>query len=345
MKNSRNGKKPGVVTLTEVAKRAEVSPSTVSKALRGSNDINKDTATRISALAVEMGYTLEEKKNHYKKQCVGIVCPEIISSYYARIVSKLTDLFREKDIETFLGISDFNGKREAALLEQMISMKMTAIICITEQNTLSPLIRKNIALHGIPILQIAMNMQSIGHDNICIDERIGLTLIVSHLTQLGHSKIAFLGEQYSERRLQYFQEAMRDHGLDENYVFITQTRHWQAGYELVEKLLGRKKRQEITAVVAEYDDIAVGAVRRFGEAGLQVPGDYSIVGFDDAKYCRYLPVALTTVESHVEEMCGISFDIIFKKIKDSSYKVFQHISIAPDLVLRESTGEPRENKM
>lgn len=333
-----------MVTLAEVAKRVGVSPSTVSKALRGSNDINKDTATHISAMAAEMGYTLEEKKNHYKNQCVGIVCPEIISSYYARIVSNLTDLFQEKNIETFLGISDFNGKRESALLDQMIAMKMTAIICITEQNTLSPLIRKNIALHGIPILQIAMNMQSIGHDNICIDERIGLTLIVNHLTQLGHREIAFLGEQYSERRLQYFQEAMRDHGLNEDNVLITQTRHWQAGYELAEKLLGRKKKQEITAVVAEYDDIAVGVMRRFGEAGLQIPADYSIVGFDDAKYCCYLPVALTTVESHVEEMCGIVFDIIFKKIKDSTYKVFQHISINPDLVLRESTGAPRKSK-
>ncbi|MDR2029271.1 MAG: LacI family transcriptional regulator, partial [Treponema sp.] len=231
-----------MVTLTEIAKRAGVSSSTVSKALRGGNDINKDTAARIALLAAEMGYVLGTKKIHgHKKQCIGILCPEIISSYYARIVSKLTELFREEDIEVFLSTSEFSGQREAALLDQMIALKMTAIICITEQSTLSPLIREKIILHSLPILQIAMNMQSIGHDNICVDERAGLTLIINHLTRLGHKRIAFLGEQYSERRMQYFQEAMRKHGLDENHVFITQTRHWQAGYELAEKFLNRKK--------------------------------------------------------------------------------------------------------
>jgi LacI family transcriptional regulator len=331
-----------MVTLTEIAKRAGVSSSTVSKALRGGNDINKDTAVRISALAVEMGYTLGKRKiiHKHKTQCIGILCPEIISSYYARIVTKLTELFREKDIEVFLATSEFSGQREAALLEQMITMKMTAIICITEQNTLSPLIRKNIALHGIPILQIAMNMQSIGHDNICVDERTGLMLIINHLTQLGHKRIAFLGEQYSERRMQYFQEAMREHGLDENYVFITQTRHWQAGYELGKQLLAGRKELAFTAVVAEYDDIAVGAMRRFREAGLKAPQDYSIVGFDDTKYCRYLPVSLTTVETHVEELCGVAFSILLRKIKEPHYKVIQNISIVPNLICRESTGAP-----
>jgi DNA-binding LacI/PurR family transcriptional regulator len=336
-------RKNGTVTLTEVAKRAGVSPSTVSKALRGSNDINKDTAAQIAALAAEMGYSLGEKKNHYKRQCIGIICPELISSYYARIVSKLTELFREQDIEVFLATSEFSSEREASLLEQMIVLKMTAVICITEQSALSPLIREKIILHGIPILQIAMDLQSIGHDNICVDERAGLTLVINHLTQLGHRRIAFLGEQYSERRMQYFQEAMRDHGLDETLVLITRIRHWQAGYELADKLLACGKQQRVTAVVAEYDDIAVGAIRRFGEAGLRVPQDYSIVGFDDAKYCRYLPVALTTVESHVEEMCGIAFDILLKKIKDHRYKVIQNISIVPDLVCRESTGPSGED--
>jgi LacI family transcriptional regulator len=331
-----------MVTLAEIAKRAGVSSSTVSKALRGGNDINRDTAARIALLAAEMGYTRGEKKiaHKHKKQYIGILCPEIISSYYARIVSKLTELFREEDIEVFLAISEFSGKREAALLEQMIALKMTAIICITEQNTASPLISEKIILHGIPILQIAMNLQSTGHDNICVDERTGLMLVINHLTQLGHKRIAFLGEQYSERRMQYFQEAMREHGLNENHIFITQTRHWQAGYELGEQLLADRKKLMFTAVAAEYDDIAVGVMRRFREAGLKSPRDYSVVGFDDAKYCRYLPISLTTVETHVEEMCDVAFNIILKKIKEPNYKVIQNISIIPDLVCRESTGAP-----
>jgi LacI family transcriptional regulator len=331
-----------MITLTEIAQKAGVSPSTVSKALRGSNDISKETIDKISVLAVEMGYSLAEKKKNFKKQWVGILCPEIISSYYARIVSKISELFRKAGLETFLAVSEFNAELELSLLDQMISMQMSAIICITEGAALSPSIRKNMVLYNIPILQIAMNQQPIGHDNICVDERMGLMLLINHLSQLGHRKIAFAGERYSERRMQYFKEAMGDHGLADDNVYITQTRHWQAGYELAEQLLVSGKRLNVTAIVAEYDDIAVGAMRCFYEAGLHAPEDYSIVGFDDAKYCRYLPVSLTTIESHVEDMCSIAFDTVIKKINDPSYKVIQNISIIPELVCRESTAVPAD---
>jgi LacI family transcriptional regulator len=330
-----------MITITEIAAKAGVSPATVSKALRGSSDINKDTAARLVTLASEMGYIIGEKKTFLKKQCVGLLCPEIISNYYARIVSKLVQLFHERDVEVFTAVSNFSNEWEAALLKQMISMRMSAIICITEQSFLSPLIRESIALYNIPILQIAMNMESTVHDNICIDERVGVNLLINHLTQLGHKNIAFFGDQYSECRLFYFQEAMKAQGLSEKNVLLTQIRQWQAGYELAGELLGDRKKKDTTAIVAEYDDIALGAMRRFGEAGFKIPGDYSIAGFDDANYCRYLPVALTTVESHVEEMCDIAFEMVSKKIRDPGYRVIQHISIAPYLIFRESTAAPR----
>jgi DNA-binding LacI/PurR family transcriptional regulator len=286
-----------------------------------------------------MGYQIKKKHEFVKEQTVGILFPELISGYYSRIVSKLSDLFREKEIETYLAISEFSSQREEFLLKQMADMKMQGIICITEQASLSPLIRETIALKGMPVLQIAMNQRSVGHDNICVDEHAGLMMIVNHLTQLGHREIAFFGERYAERRMQYFREAMKNHGLNDGAVYITQTRHFQAGYELAEQLLGKTKRG-ITAVVAEYDDMALGAMRRFKEAGLTVPEDISIVGFDDANYCRYLPVSLTTVESHIEEMCGIAFETLYKKITNPHYRVVQNISVVPDLICRESTAAP-----
>ena len=326
-----------MATLAEIAKRAGVSPSTVSKALRAKDDINKETASRIIAYAVEMGYSVGIKSNK-EKQCVGILFPELISDYYARIVSRLTCLFREEGIETFLAVSEFSGERETILFRQMLDMRLTAIICITEQDVLSPLIRENIVLYKIPVLQIAMNQQSYGHDNICVDERVGLNLVVNHLADLGHHEIAFLSDPYGERRLYYFQEAMRSRNLPDKNILSTQTRHWQAGYELAGQLLTGKKWQGITALVAEYDNIAVGAIRRLTEAGFQVPRDYSIIGFDDAKYCSYLPAALTTVNSHAEEMCDIAFEMLYRKIRNPDYKVIQNSSIVPTLVFRESTA-------
>jgi DNA-binding LacI/PurR family transcriptional regulator len=225
-----------MVTLTEIAKRAGVNTSTVSKALRGSDDINKETAAQIVSLANELGYT-KKRRDYLKELCVGIICPEIVSNYYARIVSTITGLFREKKIETFITISEFSGEREEALLRQLIDSQMSAIICITEQGILSPLIRKNMSLYNIPILQIALNFHSIGHDNICVDERIGVDLAINHLIQLGHREIAFFGDEFSGRRKDYFQEALQSHGLYHKHIFITELRYWQAGYNLADQLL------------------------------------------------------------------------------------------------------------
>jgi LacI family transcriptional regulator len=133
---------------------------------------------------------------------------------------------------------------------------------------------------------------------------------------------------------------MRSHGLYDGNILITQTRHWQAGYELADMLFSKEKISGITAIVAEYDDIALGAMRRIKELGLKVPEDLSIVGFDDANYCRYLPIALTTVETHIEELCSIAFEMLFKKIQNPHYRVIQNISVVPDLIYRESTGAP-----
>jgi DNA-binding LacI/PurR family transcriptional regulator len=331
-----------MVTLTEIAKRAGVSPSTVSKALRGSDDINDDTIEQITALAAEMGYSVRKKNNLGGESIVGIIIPEIISSYYTRIANKLSNLFQEKNIETVLCMSDFSDQREKYLLNQLVKMQMAAVICITEQPSLSPLIQEVIAVKNIPVLQIAMNQRSLGHDNISIDEHAGLMIIVNHLVQLGHKHIAFIGERYAERRMRYFREAMKEHKLNDNTVLITQSRHWQAGYELAEEILMKQKKLGTTAVVAEYDDIALGAMRRFKEAGLDIPGDFSLVGFDDANYCRYLPISLTTIETHVEEMCGIAFETLYKKIQNPHYRIIQNISIVPELVCRESTGAPKK---
>ena len=328
-----------MATLADIAKRAGVSPSTVSKALRAKDDINKETASQILAYAAEMGYSLSNKGNN-GKQCVGILFPELISDYYARIVNSLTSLFRSDGIETLLAVSEFSGERETMLFRQMLEMKLTAIICITEQDVLSPLIRKNAIIHKIPLLQIAMNQESYGHDNICVNERVGIYLAVDHLADLGHREIVFFGDQYGERRLCYFQEALQNRSLPDKNILLTRARHWQAGYELAGQLINSRKRQKITAVVAEYDNIAAGAMRRFSESGFVIPRDYSIIGFDDAKYCGYLPVALTTVNSHAEEMCDIAHEMLYKKINNPEYKVIQNSSIVPTLVIRESTTTP-----
>ena len=326
-----------MVTITEIAERAGVNPSTVSKALRGSDDINKETASQIISLAKEMGYSKTRRKQ-LQEYRLGIICPEIVSSYYARIVSTITELFRGKNIETFITISEFSGEKEESLLRQLIDLEMSAIICITEQGVLSPIIRECMSLHNIPIMQIGLNQHTFGHDNICVDEKIGVNMAINHLIQLGHREIAFFGDEFSGRRKECFQEALQENGLNSKNVFITEIRHWQAGYDLATQLLSDKKKQGITAIVAEYDNIAVGCMRRFTEAGLKIPDDYSLVGFDDAKYCRYLPISLTTVESHVEEMCDIAFNTLYRKIQEPNYKVIQNISISPDLIIRESTG-------
>lgn len=328
-----------MVTLRQVAEAAGVNTPTASKALRDGGDLNQETVRRIRETAARLGYHPRQRRGGVvsARRTVGIICPELMGGYYARIATRLSDTLRSRGLEVLLAVSDFRPEQEETLLLSFADYRLSGVICITEQDV-GEAVTAFKKICDIPVVVLAANYPAENHDIICIDEREGIRSLVRHLYDLGHRYLAFVGDRYSDNRLEYLRQALRelDDSIPEPYVALSDLRHAACGYEGCAKVLSMAPRP--TAIVAEYDDVALGAYRRLSEAGLSIPRDISLAGFDNADYCPYLPVGLTSVDSHGDALCQVTVETLLRKMDDPTYRVVQRIFLRPSLVVRESTG-------
>jgi DNA-binding LacI/PurR family transcriptional regulator len=163
---------------------------------------------------------------------------------------------------------------------------------------------------------------------------------VKHLVELGHSRIGFIGDTVSTQRMEVFSGFLRQTGMTVNdaYLKLGPERFEVGGYLRMKELLGA--RTPPTAVLAAYDDVAIGAMRAVHEAGLSVPHDISIMGIDGIEVGEYLTPSLTTIVGHTTEMAEAACGILMKKMGNPAFTVVQHVELNPELIIRQSTGAP-----
>lgn len=328
-----------MATLKDIAEIAGVHVSTVSKALRDSSDINEETKQRIIKIAKEQNYEFKtsKKKSSNGFGIIGVICPEITSNYYAQIISIIEEEVKKEGYFCIIGFTNFEGNNEKYYLNHLTNANVEGIIFLSESRDLGKVLldyKKNV---DTPLVLIAQNTETKDFDCIKIDDDYGVRLAVEHLIQLGHKDIGYVGDELSNTRLDTFMKVIEENKLKINkkWIQVSGDRFEKCGYELMSNIL---KGDDIpTAVLAAYDDIAIGAIKAISDKGLQVPNDISIVGIDDVRIASYLQPELTTVAGPIEEMGKIAVKLLFKKVEDSRYNVVQNVRLSPRMVQRKST--------
>jgi len=222
---------------------------------------------------------------------------------------------------------------EDALLLQLSQLNVAGIIFITERTSESPIFRSI----SVPLVIIGLNYESDIHDVVSIEERRGIRSIVEHLVEQGHRRVAFIGNRDVLPRLEYLREYMTAAGLPlpPEYVVMNDLDGEISGYAAAQTLLSLPVLP--TAVVAGFDAMALTAYRAFTEHGLRIPEDISLVGFDNAWFCRYLPISLTSVDYDVTAECRVAIAILLDRIQQNSSQAVQAVTIVPKLIVRESS--------
>ena len=327
------------MTLEKLAKRANVSVSTVSKAFSGSRDISEETRQKVFQIAREEGCYEKYYKGSYPRRVIAVICPEIQSEYYGAMVTLLEKKLDGLGADMVLSLSNFRPERERALFEyHSYFQKADGVILIGSAKAISNQNR-------IPCVALT----SVENDRCKID-RVGIFLqealnaAISHLKELGHRDIRFLSEELTEGKEAMFLDAMEANGLTAGpeQVVVSAKRFENAGYDAMEKLFREKALP--TAVVAAYDYMALGAIYSIRSHGLRVPQDLSVVGMDDISVAPFLDVGLTSIQTHVEEMCDIALELLWKKVNNPYFTVRQSVSVAGDLVIRQSTGPAQSRR-
>lgn len=327
-------------TLSDIAATLSMNKTTISKALHNSSDISQATKEKVWAEAERVGYVKFKRTSALKRQLIGIICPEIISFYYAQLITEFTNHLQEKGYNTLVLLSGFSPENEKKHLAELVGLNVIGIIIITEGSDISPIVHSVKGAEFIPTVVIGLNYTSREHDTISIDEEFAIRSIVEYLFSLGHRRIGFIGDCFVGKRLEYLKRFLEANSLSirkENIV-LSEKRNEECGYEGMLQLL--KSPEVPTALVAGYDSIALGAYRALSEKGLRVPDDTSIISFDDASFCKYLPCTITTVNYDTAAECRVAVAILLSQITGHPSASKQAVAIVPKLIIRESTGKP-----
>lgn len=322
----------------KIAELANVSASTVSKALSGSSEISRETAEKIRKIAIDAGYFKEKsrRRREYANDgsvLIAVIVPEIMGFHYATIVTSIKKQIESKGGHVAIYISDFDPQKGTELLKSIILHGATDGVIMFSSPTLS--FKPN-----IPI--VCCNAADSGCDTICCDSRAVINEAVEYLWKSGHTQIGYVGEPHTASVAMYFEDAVKQKGLayQKDHTYIIDARFEQIGHMAALEILKQENRP--TAVIAAYDEVAIGLIAALSHNGVRVPEDMSVVGINNIPSGAHAQIPLTSVDTFSEEQYKTAVDLLFDKIFTESQTV-RHITIEPKIIARETTKPRQEN--
>ena len=314
------------MTQRELAKLANVSFSTVSKAFNNSDDISDETKNHIFRIAKQYGCYGEFFKGKYHKKIIAIICPEIVSSYYAEFIKYFQMLIERDGDIPIISSDNFDKKTSDELIEYYASyMKVDGIITFGLKSAL----KKG---YTTPIVSVLSDISSYV-DTVEVDFKSAVFDAVKLLDDYGHKKIAFLGEKLTTAKAELYKKAMKNIGNSNINVIESEYRFEAAGEDGIRQILTMGN--SVTALICAYDNIAFGAIKELIKAGLRVPDDVSVIGMDNINTGKYAETSLTTIDSNPEQVCTAAWNLLNKKIKNPYLSGKKEI-INAKLIIRES---------
>lgn len=344
--NGKSQERP--TTLRSLSEHLKLSPATVSIVINDSpaaKAIPARTKDRILKAAQKLNYranffarSLSLKRGY----TIGVLVPELSEGYAAAIMSGIEDELLKRGY--FYFVASHRGR--VALIEEyprmLIDRAVEGIILVNTplSHTLC-----------VPAVSISGHRRVKGVVNVGVDNARGAFLAMEHIVNLGHREIAFFkghpGSADTTYRWNGVCRAASQMGIRIRPELTLQLQSGashpgpslpEEGYENAQRLLAGSRR--FTALVAFNDISAIGAMRAFRDAGLRVPEDISVIGFDDIQGAAYLTPRLTTIRQPLHRMGEIAAEQLLKRIMNGGKSVARQISVEPELLMRESTCEP-----
>lgn len=333
------------VTLREVAHRAEVHPSTASRALNlATRDlVNEDTAERVIRAAKELGYrpnSLARGLKTNKTFSIGMLLPDLTNPLFPPIVRGVEDTLAAADYTVILGNTDNDAERELQLLASMRNRRVDGLILATAHRQ-TPAIDELVDSE-FPLILVNRTVDDHQVPSVTTDDHAGIGLAVQHLVELGHTRIAHVGgPQHLSTgldRYQGFLSWMKIMGLDTDpqLVSFADWYHEDPGAKAFWSILDR--RTDFTAVVAANDLIAIGCYDVLNDIGRSIGDDVSVVGYNDMPFADKLSPPLTTVRIPHYQVGVRAADLMLELLDDANGSQPVSIKLTPSLVVRRSTG-------
>jgi len=340
--------------LSDVAKEANVSITTVARYVNQRGYVSQKTQEVIQDAIQRVGYTpnrTAKALRNGQSNILGHIVPySPINTFFQKLSSSVNQLAYENGYQVLAVVLD-NNKLETLkeMVDKLLSYQVEGIIFSSFiQKEVDNGIKNYLDSLDVPIVMIERAEECFGIDKVLINSAEGSYILTQKLLECGHRDIAYIGKKmkYSVEKERYkgFQAAMQKRGLsvsEHDRLFFAEEYTVEEGKEQAGRMLQTKKLP--TAVLAAPDILAAGVLDVLYEHNLRVPDDISVVGYDDT-IAQFLCPPLTTAHVPVGELARNAIDIMIDKLCNNKGKYGKNITVSPYLVERKSIGSPREEK-
>lgn len=331
----------GQITLTSIAERAGISLSTVSRVINGRGTVRSETAERVKAAAAALGYEPRQPAARaMRSELLGLVVPDLTNPFFSLLVSYVAQGARLHGYATMVASGGTDCVDDSVVTSDLLDHGARGVIWIPSSPT--PAVVEACAASDVPVVLLDRNLGRASDYSVTCNNRLGAHQATKYLLKLSHRRILYLGGPVTlsteqDRRAGHV-AALAEHGVDEDPDLVLHAEfHQESAYEQVTAYLSR--RVPFTAIFATDDVMAFGAMRALSEAGLRVPADVSLVGFDDIPFAS--AISLTTVAQPVREMAWNAFHLLLDVLQDRISEP-THIVLRPSIVIRSSCGARKE---
>ncbi|MFQ5555310.1 MAG: LacI family DNA-binding transcriptional regulator [Acidimicrobiia bacterium] len=331
-------------TIHDVAARAGVSKSLVSLVMRGADNVSDEKRAAVLVAARALGYRpnlAARSLVRRRSQILGVLVSDLHNPFFLDAIDGIAAESLERDYRALLGTGHLVEARETLAIDTLLELRVDGLLLLSPRVPISVV---EDAGSSVPTVVLGRTSRSRVFDSIAGDESIGGGLVVDHLVATGHKRIAHIhggrGAAAVPRRASY-ERAMKRNGLDEYIQSIPGGYTEAGGMEGMRRVLALEPLP--TAVFAANDLSALGALEVLDGEGIDVPGDMSLVGYDNLKEVDYHRIALTTVDQPTYDMGQAAVELVLERLEEGRSEA-KHVVLPPSLVVRSTTAPPRTRR-
>ena len=337
------------VTLRDVAQESGVSVTTVSRIINGRATgvpIRDDTRERVLSVAAQLGYTpnlLARGLRGSQSSLLGVIARDISDPFHLQILRGINAAARARDYRLFLGHVDYRPEMAIAYGSMFERSHADGIIVIGDLEggdaALDILARQHRYVVGVTDRTTRRQIPGVYGDSVA-----GSRLALEHLWSLGHRRIVCVSDSRTydgRRRIEVYEHFMREHGQSALIEVHITDQEPAPSHELGQRIFAAWGDDLPTAIFATSDTTSFGLMKAAFEAGVAIPSQLSLIGFDDIDLAAYTIPPLTTVSQNGVEMGRAAGDMLFDMIESKADREsVEDIVLAPSLVVRDSTAPP-----
>jgi len=328
------------VTIKDVAREASVSVATVSRALNGHENVAEGVRKHVTEIANRLRYqphAAARSLSSRRTQTIGVVLPDLYGEFFSELIRGIDAVARAR--RQHLLVSSYHGhpEEQGEALRAMRG-RVDGLLVLSPYADRPGFLTDNLPT-ALPAVLINTHLPDATYPVLSIDNFGGASAMVKHLAEAGHKRIAFIcGPEDNfdaSERLRGYRTALAEHLPDAQPLELPGDFDESSGYEAGKRILASKQRPD--AVFAANDMMALGCLYAFNEAGVKVPADIALAGFDDIPLARFVHPTLTTMRVSIAELGGLALTRLLQSIESEESQPAALQTLVPELIVRESS--------